>query len=509
MSEEEPLLEPRHRLQTAARAVQTAVAIAQSAPLRRLSKPNSAAPGIDLRHPPEHITQTTSASGHVTVVDYSDTQIETKLIAYDNLASFFLRTEKPAWSGVRWINLSGLDFNAMKVLGLEFKLHPLAVEDVFHLPQRIKADFFEDHLYVSMLLPLLRLPTEECQALKDSDPLDSTLPCLFKDHHMKLKKTNLTAIELSQLIRPNAYLEECSFFLLNNNTILSIFQSCGRQITDRIFEVLYGTPPTSNTPLHDISAGTNHQAHSPNTSPTSCCFVPPQTPIHEFLESLKQRADPTRLTLLRRSQDPSFLLHSLMDSCVDRYFDLTEFYERQIGVVQDLVLDKPKASYTKTLHLMLKEVNMLRRRLQPTEKLLQTLKDDQFEGKVHAAETVGGGHQQHQKRRISELTKTYFVDVLDHCLTVLDELASIDQTATGLIDLTFNTISHQTNENMKFLAVISFIFLPITFLAGVFGMNFIYFPELGYGLGVYYFWLLCALLVLISLIGSWRLGLFS
>ncbi|ORY46839.1 cora-domain-containing protein [Rhizoclosmatium globosum] len=139
-----------------------------------------------------------------------------------------------------------------------------------------------------------------------------------------------------------------------------------------------------------------------------------------------------------------------MDVVVDHFFDLTEFYDDQISHIHDCILDFPKLDYTKTLHLMHKE---------PTEKLLTALKDTS--------------------------STTEFIS----------NLLALEQTTTALMDLTFNMISHQTNENMKLLSVVSFVFLPITFVAGVFGMNFEVFPEIHFKM-------------VISIAWSWRLGLF-
>ncbi|KAJ3077230.1 hypothetical protein HDU98_006417 [Podochytrium sp. JEL0797] len=448
--------------------------------------------GINLAYPPDYLSHMDpSDSSAITVVDYCDTAIEATVLSNETLPAF-LKQPRKEWSKVRWINMQHLSLSAMTTLSLHFRLHPLTIEDVFHLPQRIKADFLENHLYVSMLLPLIKMPSgfANCGIVKEYDV--EGLPVLFEGHQAKMKGVRMPTAELEQLVRPDVYLEECSFFLLENGVILSIFQNSGRQITDRLLETLYGAQPPSPSGTPSISAGTKRV----------------ETPLPEFLNALKRSADNSRLTTLRKSNDRSFLLHSLMDGVVDHYFVLSEFYERQIGAIQDAVLDRPKASYTKTLHLILKEVSMIRRRLQPTEKLLITLKDDQYEDHLaKSCANLAASSKSDPERMISKLTKTYFADVLDHCWTVLEELSAIEQTASQLIDLTFNMISHQTNENMKILNVISFVFLPITFLAGVYGMNFIDFPELQYGLGVLYFWILASLLIVASLGLSYRMGL--
>ncbi|KAJ3013166.1 UNVERIFIED_CONTAM: hypothetical protein HDU68_000834 [Siphonaria sp. JEL0065] len=443
------------------------------------------APGIDVLHPPAYIVESHSRPVDIVITDFNNTNVSAKTLTNDTLEAF-LAEPRPDHSTVRWINIEGLSFDVVKTLGVKYGLHPLAVEDVFHLPQRVKADFFEEHLYINLLMPVMMKPgtSNGCD--------DDLLSMLFKGHHNKLVKTaHLKPALLEKLERPDMYMEECSFFLLDHGILISIFPYSGRQITDRILEILFGVPPSLS---------------SPSTPSLSTKLQPPvaqqclqQLPLPQFVENLTKLANPQRLTLLRKSNDASFLLHSLMDGVVDSFFAVTEFYGEQIAFIQDAVLEKPKAGYTKTLHLIVKEINMMKRKFQPTEKMLLTLKQEQYQDCVIGA----------NEKRISSLTRTYFGDVLDHCMTVLDEFAGVDQTAIALIDLTFNTIAHQTNESMKFLAVVSFVFLPITFVCGYYGMNFDQFPELHWDLGVNYFWIVAVVLIFASLVGSHRLGLLT
>ncbi|KAI8609997.1 cora-like Mg2+ transporter protein-domain-containing protein [Chytriomyces sp. MP71] len=92
-------------------------------------------------------------------------------------------------------------------------------------------------------------------------------------------------------------------------------------------------------------------------------------------------------------------------------------------------------------------------------------------------------------------------------MTVLEELGAMEGTAEGLIDLTFNMLSFQTNENMKLLSVVSAVFLPISFVAGVFGMNFVFFPELQFEMGVFYFWGWVSLITVLTLFITKKMGM--
>ncbi|KAJ3079367.1 hypothetical protein HDU99_010976, partial [Rhizoclosmatium hyalinum] len=321
-TENTPLL--RH----AARRVQHAAALGRHVTRSRLNplRRTSGAPGLDLTSsssPSESSSESSASassptflfsSAQISIVDYSAATINHVLVSAANL-EFELRRDRPP-NSTRWINVAGLCPAAMKTLQESFKLHPLAVEDVFHLPQRIKADHFDNQLYVSMLLPIFRFPNQPGLNVDG-------LPNLFNGHHSKLHTTtDLKPSELKELIRPDVFLEECSFFLVNDNVVLSIFQNSGRQISDRVMEVLFGAPPPSS---HLIPVGSTQISAQLSST----------LPLAEFVNSLQQSAQNSRLTILRKSNDPSLLLHALMDVVVDHFFDLTEFYDDQISHIHD------------------------------------------------------------------------------------------------------------------------------------------------------------------------------
>ncbi|TPX58821.1 hypothetical protein CcCBS67573_g09133 [Chytriomyces confervae] len=423
----------------------------------------------------------------ISLIDYNHDSISAVVLNPLSLEAA-LNLPRPSHSSVRWINVSGFTTEVLRILAVCFELHPLSVEDVMHPPQRIKADFYQQHIYVSMIVPLLKQ-----HAQSTSTTGDKLGPCLFSGHSEMLQQTTtLTATESEQLPRPDASLDECSIFLLPGNMVLSMFECSGRHITDKICEILHGSPSTSPQailPLSTQFSGSKHKVQ----------------PLSTALADIKRTNKPSRLTQLRKLGDASLLVHALVDGIVDSYFEVVDFYEQQISLLQDWVLLKPKSSYIKSvysegvlsfsylrvlqfrvhpssisksaLYLMQKEIALIQRKLLPTESLIMHLRDaDPL--RSSGSSTRSGSLENRHDIIISEVSKLYFRDVLDHCMTVLEELSAIDTTASGLIDLTFNTISFQTNESMKLLAVMSAIFLPITFVAGYFGMNFTYFPEL-------------------------------
>ncbi|KAI9329445.1 cora-like Mg2+ transporter protein-domain-containing protein [Obelidium mucronatum] len=451
-------------------------------------------PGIDVLHPPAYIVEAHCKHVNIVVVDYNAEHVSAKCLDNDSIEAF-LQEPRPDHSKVRWINLEGLSFDVVKTLGIKFGLHPLAVEDVFHLPQRAKVDFFEEHLYANMVMPIMMMDANSQAGKGSAYEEDGSLSCVFKGHHEKLRKTaQLKPAILEQLIRPDMFMEECSFFLLDNGVLISIFPFSGRQITDRLLELLFGSPSTLSSSTLPFPIKAEQKVFQDRKEEKHDQKQPPLT---QFVESLHQTANSSRLTLLRKSCDASFLLHSLMDGVVDGFTSVTELYDQQISLIQDEILVKPKAGYTKSLLFLFSVYFLDLKKFQPTEKMLLTLKEGQYLNNMMGT----------NENRISDLSKTYFGAVLDHCLNVLEELGEVDQAAIALVDLTFNTIAHQTNESMRYLAVVSFVFLPITFVCGYYGMNFENFPELHMDLGVNYFWIWTVILILASLVVSDRLGL--
>jgi magnesium transporter len=95
------------------------------------------------------------------------------------------------------------------------------------------------------------------------------------------------------------------------------------------------------------------------------------------------------------------------------------------------------------------------------------------------------------QRLVSPTTRTYLRDVYQHCVQIIDILETFRELAASLTDLSLSMASNRMNEVMKWLTILSSVFIPATFLAGVYGMNFPRIPELGVKHGYGLFWLAC------------------
>jgi magnesium transporter len=170
-----------------------------------------------------------------------------------------------------------------------------------------------------------------------------------------------------------------------------------------------------------------------------------------------------------RALGPDYLAYTLVDSIVDGYFNVLEVMgERIVNVEEKLTLSADRA----TLHLindMKKEIIFLRKAVWPLREAISFL-------------------ERGDSRLLSDATRLYFRDVYDHAVQVIDTVETYRDLLSGMLDLYLSSVSNRTNEVMKFLTVIGTIFLPLTFLVGVYGMNFKYMPELEWHYGYAALW---------------------
>jgi magnesium transporter len=161
--------------------------------------------------------------------------------------------------------------------------------------------------------------------------------------------------------------------------------------------------------------------------------------------------------LLQRG--PDFTAYRVVDVVVDEYFDLLDRIEMQIEAVEDEVL-------VSTGLETLERINAVRRDLLSFRKVAWPARD--------AIDVLARGDTD----QVQSQTEKYFRDVYDHLVQIVDLTQTYRDLASGARDIYLNTLSQSTNEVMKRLTVIAIVFLPLTFVAGLFGMNFASMPEL-------------------------------
>lgn len=165
-----------------------------------------------------------------------------------------------------------------------------------------------------------------------------------------------------------------------------------------------------------------------------------------------------------RKQGADYLAYGLIDSVVDQYFLCLEQIGEQIDSLQEELVGSPDKGTLQKLHRLKREMIFLRRAIWPLREVINGLL--RGESPLFAASTL-----------------VYLRDVYDHTIQVIDTVETFREMLSGMMDIYLSSISNRMNEIMKVLTVIATIFMPLTFIAGVYGMNFKYMPELDWRWG--------------------------
>jgi magnesium transporter len=342
-------------------------------PRRYKSRPGSA-PGIE----PQELAPVTNKrpSVKVSCIDYSPQQAVFEEV--EDLPAFISR-HRQDWSAVRWINVDGLaDLGVLRALAEKYRLHPLAIEDVLHVPQRPKVQAYDDDGTNQARLFVI---TRELQ-LRDGQ----------------------------------LHTEQVSIFV-GHRTVLTFQESPG-----------------------DVWNGIRSRIRIPGST--------------------------------LRKNDASFLCYSLIDAIVDETFPILEAFGDRLEGLEDVVLQRPGPEVIQEIHRVKRELLLVRRAMWPMREVLSKMQREPHEC-------------------FSDVTRTYMRDVYDHTVQAIDIVETYREVASGLGETYMTAMSNRMNEIMKVLTIIGTIFIPLTFLAGVYGMNFHHFPELEWRYAYPLFWGIC------------------
>lgn len=170
-----------------------------------------------------------------------------------------------------------------------------------------------------------------------------------------------------------------------------------------------------------------------------------------------------------RNHGPDYLAYALLDAVVDSYFVILEQLGEEIEELETLLVEDPRPEQQQAVHQLKREMILLRKSVWPLREVLS-------------------GLERTESELLQTETRVFVRDVYDHAVQVIDVVESFRDMLSGLQDLYLTSISNKMNEVMKVLTIIGTIFIPITFLAGVYGMNFTHFPELNWKWGYAGFW---------------------
>ncbi len=181
-----------------------------------------------------------------------------------------------------------------------------------------------------------------------------------------------------------------------------------------------------------------------------------------FFDGLRERIRNGRS--LERGGGPAQLTYSLADALVDQYYPIVEEISDSLDQLEERILDNPTPGLVAELHGLQRRITALRRVARPQAEALHKL--------ATLKSTI-----------VPREAAVFLKDAEDHARQILGRLDAARDVATDLMSAVLATLGHRQNEVMKLLTLVGAIFIPLTFMAGIYGMNFEYMPELGFRMG--------------------------
>ncbi|RJO61352.1 MAG: magnesium and cobalt transport protein CorA [Dehalococcoidia bacterium] len=160
-----------------------------------------------------------------------------------------------------------------------------------------------------------------------------------------------------------------------------------------------------------------------------------------------------------RKEGADYLAYSLMDAIVDNYFIILEKAGENIEDIEEELITAPSRETLPAIYRLKREMLVLRKAVWPLREVANTLE--------HGENPV-----------IKDSTRIYLRDIYDHAIQVIDTIENYREMITTLVDVYLSSVSNRLNEIVKVLTILSSIFIPLTFIVGVYGMNFAHMPEL-------------------------------
>ncbi len=182
-----------------------------------------------------------------------------------------------------------------------------------------------------------------------------------------------------------------------------------------------------------------------------------------------------------RQRGPDYLAYALTDAIVDNYFVVLEKISDEVGSLEAELTTNPSPQTLQTIHELKRELIFLRKSVWPLRE-------------------VTGALERGEVELIQDKTTVFLRDVYDHTVQVIDTVETLRDMVSGMLDVYLSSVSNRMNEVMKVLTIIATIFIPLTFIAGIYGMNFKYMPELGWKWSYPLLWLLMVGLLVFMLL---------
>lgn len=182
-----------------------------------------------------------------------------------------------------------------------------------------------------------------------------------------------------------------------------------------------------------------------------------------------------------RSRGADYLFYSLTDVIVDNYFTIIENIGNQLEKLEERIFNHPGEDALQEIHRIKSDLLQLRKITYPIRESMRKLENDDID-------------------LIEDKTRKYFTDIYEHIVQIIETIESYREVVSGLKDLYLSSISYRMNKVMQVLTIIATIFIPLTFLVGVYGMNFENMPELHWKYAYFVLW---AIMISIVVLLTW------
>ncbi|MFC1604609.1 magnesium/cobalt transporter CorA [Planctomycetota bacterium] len=185
--------------------------------------------------------------------------------------------------------------------------------------------------------------------------------------------------------------------------------------------------------------------------------------VISFQESIGDVFEPIRDRIRKakgriRKMNSDYLAYALLDAIVDGYFSVLETAGEKVETMEEQLVKEPNEKIPRQIHSLKRELIFLRKSIWPLRELISNL-------------------QRSESELIAQSTGMFLRDVYDHTIQVIDTVESYRDIVSSMFDIYLSSISNRMNAVMKVLTIIATIFIPLTFVAGIYGMNFKYMPE--------------------------------
>jgi magnesium transporter len=195
----------------------------------------------------------------------------------------------------------------------------------------------------------------------------------------------------------------------------------------------------------------------------------------DIFDPLRERIKKSKGRIRKMNSD--YLTYTVLDIIIDYYFNILEYIGEKIEVFEEELMIEPKPENLNEIYKLKREVLFLRKSIWPLRELVNKL-------------------EKSESLLIHKKTAPYLRDLYDHTIQVIDTVETSRDLLSGMLDLYLSSVSNKMNEVMKVLTIFAAVFIPLTFLAGIYGMNFEFMPELGWR---YSYFVILGVMVLIAI----------